>query len=221
MRKSTRNLLLSPHPDDLVFSAFSALTKCDESDLIVVFFNVSKFTRWPIRSRKLVTLYRTTEDRAILRMAGAKNVAYLFARDNSLEQPNKVGDWSRELEPPESILSPLGIGNNQNHVFVRNEAVKQWKIWSRSPRLLFYEDLPYAAKISNPEAELKSLIASLETECGPLKEVVQPLSPLETSRKKRLCKAYYSQTDYSELIAKHASLRGKETGFAELFFQSI
>ena len=82
------NLLLSPHPDDLVFSAFSILTK-KEDNLALVFFNVSSFTRWPVKSKKLVTGYRTLEDRAILRSLKTK-VKYLNLEDNSLKKSAKL-----------------------------------------------------------------------------------------------------------------------------------
>src|SRR5579872_2675702 len=115
------NLLLAPHPDDLVFSAFSALSS-KEKKLAIVFFNVSTFSRWPIRSRTLVTLLRTLEDKFILNFLGTK-VKYLFKKDSSLlaTDPTNNKAWASWIKPPpSSIFCPLGIGEHPNHKQVRN-----------------------------------------------------------------------------------------------------
>jgi LmbE family N-acetylglucosaminyl deacetylase len=212
------NLLLSPHPDDLVFSAFSVVTK-KRNNLALVFFNVSSFTRWPIKSRKLVTGYRTLEDRAILNSLGAK-VKYLNLEDNSLKKSGQIlqlSDKESKLEPPERIYSPLGVGNSPNHLEVRDWAIKRWISWKKQSTLYFYEDLPYAAKLENAGSAEKTIIDELEKACGPIEQVKEHLTESQISRKVRLCKSYFSQTDYSEMIGNHA----KSVGSAEIFYRAV
>jgi hypothetical protein len=216
------NLLLSPHPDDLVFSAFSILTK-KENNLALVFFNVSSFTRWPVKSKKLVTGYRTLEDRAILRSLKTK-VKYLNLEDNSLKKSAEIGLLSNqkfEPELPAKIYSPLGVGGSPNHLQVRDWAVNRWIGWERKTELFFYEDLPYAAKSDDLEQEEGRIIRELEKTCGPMQKLAEPLTATQLDCKLRKCRAYFSQTDYSKLIGNHAkNLANSSTKFAEIFYRA-
>ena len=216
------NLLLSPHPDDLVFSAFSILIK-NPNNLALVFFNVSRFTRWPVKSKKLVTSYRTFEDRTILRSLKTK-VKYLHLEDNSLKDSTDsdfISNLKVGLDFPTKIYSPLGVGNSPNHLQVRKWAVDQWIKWERKPQLYFYEDLPYAAKLENLEHEEERIIVELERSCGPLQKHAESLTGAQLQRKLRMCRAYFSQTDYTELIGQHAKKRaGPTMKFAEIFYRA-
>src|SRR5712691_2216056 len=81
--KKELSLFLSPHPDDLVYSTFSALTEASKSRFAIVFFNVSGFTRWRFLSRPAVTLLRTLEDRLLLNLMGVR-VSYRNLSDSSI-----------------------------------------------------------------------------------------------------------------------------------------
>jgi len=217
------NLLLSPHPDDLVFSAFSILVK-KQKNLAIVFFNVSSFTRWPVKSKRLVTGFRTLEDRTILRSLKTR-VKYLHLEDNSLKESSDSDLLSTEgldLELPATIYSPLGVGGSPNHLQVRKWAVEKWLSWEKKSMLNFYEDLPYAAKTKNLEVEEKQLLRELERTCGSLQKIKEPLTKTQLERKLRMCRYYFSQTDYSDLIGKHASNRADPGSmeFAEIFYRA-
>ena len=216
------NLLLSPHPDDLVFSVFSILTK-EENNLALVFFNISSFTRWPVKSKKLVTGYRTLEDRAILRSLKTK-VKYLNLADNSLKDSTDndlLSIKKLELDLPAKIYSPLGVGGSPNHLQVRNWAINHWIGWERKTELYFYEDLPYAAKSDDLEQEEEHILQELEKTCGPLQKLAEPLTAAQLDRKLRKCRSYFSQTDYSKLIGNHAKNRAdSSTKFAEIFYRA-
>jgi len=218
------NLLLSPHPDDLVFSAFSILSK-KTNNLALVFFNVSSFTRWPIRSVKLISSYRTLEDRAILRSLKTK-VRYLFSEDDSVKRSkgtDRLSSWDIKVDLPRRIFSPLGVGGSPNHLQVRNWAIERWIAWDKKCELIFYEDLPYAAKIRNAEQIESQMISELRPSCGMIEKKLEPLSASQVARNMRLCKAYFSQTDYSEIIGDYAKIRGTSTstGFAEMFYRVV
>jgi hypothetical protein len=218
------NLMLSPHPDDLVFSCFSALSFPKIERRAIVFFNSSRFSRWPIRSEKLVSTYRTLEDSFVLNTLGV-NVTYLFEKDSSINNPSTVTPkvWNMRLDRPARIYCPLGIGNNRNHLEVRDWAIKRWLGWKKSCELFFYEDLPYAGKIEGSLTETESaIIKSLEPVCGRLIDLrLEPLSADTLARKLFFSKMYYSQTDYSGLLERFAKLRGRklESGFAEAVFR--
>jgi hypothetical protein len=218
------NLLLSPHPDDLVFSAFSILSK-QENNFALVFFNFSNFTRWPIRSAKLVSGLRTFEDKAILSTLKAK-VRYLFSEDDSVKVPEGTAglkSWDIKIDFPHKIFSPLGVGGSPNHLQVRNWAIKRWNDWNKKCELIFYEDLPYAAKIENSKQAESQIINELQRSCGRIEENLETLSASQVADKIRMCKAYFSQTDYSEIIGKYARIQGRSTltGFAEMFYRVL
>jgi hypothetical protein len=218
-------LLLSPHPDDLVFSCFSVLAKPKGlHNRAIVFFNISTFSRWPIHSRRLVSTYRTLEDRFVLGSLHVE-VKYLFGRDSSLESSSDTNDqldWDLNLEIPSAIYSPLGVGHNENHLQVRDWAVKHWVRWQKKCSLLFYEDLPYAAKLGDTLEDKEVVITrELEAICGNIEFILEPLSGEDLARKLRFSKLYYSQTDYTDLLKSFAKQRGRstETGFAEAFYR--
>ncbi len=217
------NLLLAPHPDDLVFSAFSVLSRPNARNIACVFFNVSKFTRWPFKSVKIVTAYRTLEDRLILGFAGVKKVTYFFGKDSSVTEANDSTIFNLSgFSMPSKIFSPAGVGEDPNHIAVRETAISTWKLWGKLPELFFYEDLPYAAKLIDCEEIEKSILTDLSKKCGrKIEEKICPLSQTELFRKTSLSKAYFSQTNYSDLLGKYAKLKGRNsaTGFAEIFFR--
>src|SRR5207245_11228947 len=101
--KKDLSLFLSPHPDDLVYSTFSALTDTSKSRSAIVFFNVSSFTRWRFLSRPAVTLLRKLEDRLLSNFMGVR-VSYKNLPDYSITQKRTVYA-SKGLRPsPNSTL---------------------------------------------------------------------------------------------------------------------
>jgi hypothetical protein len=218
-------LFLSPHPDDLVFSCFSAI-KPEFTNVAIIFFNSSTFTRWPIHSKTLVSAYRTLEDRLVLGVLGVKP-RYLFLSDTSIINP--IGripgiEWDLKIDVPSGIYCPLGVGYNRNHIQVREWAIRHWLEWQKNCDLFFYEDLPYAAKLESSRAEEEvSILKELESRCGKIEPLLKPLSAEMLSRKLLLSRLYFSQTDYTSLLESFAKFRGKstQTGLAEAVYKVV
>lgn len=220
------NLLLSPHPDDLVFSGFSAL--CEHSEKrAIVFFNVSRYTRWKVKSKLLVSGYRTLEDRIILGLFGVR-VSFLFLEDTSLcnERPQSVNLTELKAMLPSRILPrkifcPLGIGGHSNHLLVRQSGIDLWHSWEKKPELFFYEDLPYATfDLRNSRYSLEGCLDDVKRFCGTLRIAWRPISASEMRQKLLAGRAYASQTNHTKLLAEHSRKLGKECSaeFAEKYF---
>ena len=174
---------------------------------------------------KLVSSIRTLEDKAILSALKTK-VRFLFSEDNSLNGSKKaeqLESWDIKIDLPHKIFSPLGVGGSSNHLQVRNWAIKRWIAWNKKCELIFYEDLPYAAKIENSKQIESQIINELQRSCGKIEENLELLSASQVAQKIRMCKAYFSQIDYSEIIGKYAKIRGlsTSTGFAEMFYRVV
>jgi len=192
----------------------------------IIFFNSTKFTRWPVHSKKIVSAYRTLEDKLILGAMDVK-VKYLFGCDESIKnlpEPVPRIEWGLNLKMPSKMYSPLGVGGNRNHLQVRAWAIKRWLEWGKKCQLLFYEDLPYAAKLGASFEDVEhSIIGALEPVCGKIQLCLEPLSAESLRRKLFLSRSYFSQTDYSQLLEDFAKIRGRslKTGFAEAIYKVV
>jgi hypothetical protein len=135
------------------------------------------------------------------------------------EYPDK--NFLANLPRPIRIFCPLGVGGNTNHLFVRQIAIRQWIDWDKNPELIFYEDLPYAARISdNQDFSLATCLRNISSTIPDIKQIYRPLSREQMKQKILLAKAYFSQTDYSDLLLDHARALGAECseGFAEKYY---
>lgn len=214
------DLLLSPHPDDLVYSAYAMLSDRSRPKLAITFFNVSRFTRFGLLPKRIVTLARTVEDRLALGIAGCK-VRFLNEPDSIArgEAPIPVAPRLPNLfgSPPARIVAPLGVGGNSDHVIVRGVAMS---LWRRAPEceLVLYEDLPYAARSADLATEETSIVSALG-EAG-ISEEFLPMSPSEMRRKLLLSRLYLTQTGKTRTLLDHARRVGANSGeaFAERVF---
>lgn len=223
--ESGYNLLLSPHPDDLVLSGYSAICERREKQAIE-FFNVSSFTRWRLKSKLLVTAYRTLEDRVILGLLNVK-VSFLFLGDTSVSIEGRhsicLGDLKALLSSsgiPHKLFCPLGIGGHLDHMFVRQSGIDLWQSWGKEPELFFYEDLPYAALDLRSGYSFERCLLDVKHCCGVLRIAWRPLTKIEMRAKLLACRAYASQTNHANLLTEHARVLGKECSadFAERYF---
>ena len=216
--KKELSLFLSPHPDDLVYSTFSALTDASRWRSAIVFFNVSSFTRWRFLSRPAVTLLRKLEDKLLLSFMGVR-VSYRNLPDSSITQ-KRTGHGGGGTPVFSELYSPLGVGGNPDHLFVRDFALSIWKRMKRKTVLFFYEDLPYAARTKDLEATEKELAIEVGEICGRLEAKCLPLTKNMLWRKRLFSRLYLTQTDQSDLISSHAKKVGEECGleYAERFF---
>jgi hypothetical protein len=224
------DLLLSPHPDDLVYSAYAALSDRARPKVGVVFFNVSKFARGRLLPTIPVTAFRTLEDRLILGRNGVKT-SYLFLRDSTTRDDgnHELARWPLAPGPsavslPQRIFAPLGVGGHEDHLLVRRAAISWWSAgYGRIPQVCFYEDLPYAAKSRNLEEEEKRITDELEAECGALRAEHWRLEPSLLRRKLLFSRLYLSQADKAELFLRHAVRVGRvsDDGPAERYFCTV
>jgi LmbE family N-acetylglucosaminyl deacetylase len=93
-----------------------------------------------------------------------------------------------------TVIVPLACGNHIDHVLVREAAVDCLSTWPSGTRLVFYEDLPYAAW-----ADLGRVGDVLRTVQADVVPVVTGKSQLE--RKLELLSTYKSQLSTSDYAA--------------------
>ena len=153
-------VVLSPHFDDAVLSAWSVLRRPDEVCVINVCAAVpppGHATPWDRltgasdgaeRVRE-----RIEEDRAALARAGRRPVALDFLDDQYRDEPlehDALVDAIVDAAPAASELwGPAGIGAHADHVQVRDAALAIAR--DGGPPLHLYAELPYAVRYGWPE----------------------------------------------------------------------
>ncbi|HXQ92469.1 MAG TPA: PIG-L family deacetylase [Nitrososphaerales archaeon] len=211
----TSTLFLSPHPDDLVYSAFSALTEHSRGGTGVTFFNVSRFTKWGLLPKYFVTPMRTLEERIILTRLRVRS-SFLWMEDSSSRScpismqkiASKLNQFSGTFE---YIFCPLGISGHPDHLAVRRVAIDYWRLkCDGKPSICFYEDLPYAAKVKEIEVEVERCLGELSRSCDDLSICYRPMSTDQFNRKVVFSRLYLTQNDQSKLLKKHAQVIGKQ-----------
>jgi len=213
-RQKGLTLFFSPHPDDLVYSAFSALIDPSNKKVAVTVFNLSRFTKWGLGSPRLISAFRKLEDRLAFTLLGIKSF-HLDQPDTSLVESKRFP--LKLLYRPNIIYSPLGVGSHPDHLMTRGLAVHVWLEAKRIPRLLFYEDLPYAARCEN----YGSVLETLSREVGLLKPRFIPLSDYQLRLKMLFSRLYITQTDNTSLLRQRAEENGLKSGvrYAEKLFE--
>jgi LmbE family N-acetylglucosaminyl deacetylase len=224
---SPSNLFLSPHPDDLVYSAFSALTEQSKVGLAVVFFNVSRFTRWGLLPKTFVSLARTCEEKIILARLQVKS-SFVWLEDSSsrsylIDREVIDSTLSSFRGPLQNLFCPLAVSGHADHLAVRNAAIDYWLKRDAKPRICFYEDLPYAAKMEEIEHEIGRCVRQLSRSCGRLSVCYNPLNADQFKRKLFFSRLYLTQNDHTRLLTKHAEELGKRCGgaYAERYVCSL
>ena len=181
MANPTRIYILSPHIDDAAFGLALTISKCANNNIPVTIINCFTTTRWtaiPVDNKETnaVSLLRKSEDEVFYKTIGEKiNIVNLDLLDAPLrngyifqEQPFQqnelelIDDLKRLLEQYNDglLLCPLGIGNHIDHAICRAAVEKLYDRLS----VLFYEDLPYAQRISGEE--LLQHVSELEKKLG-------------------------------------------------------
>jgi LmbE family N-acetylglucosaminyl deacetylase len=222
----TSSLFLSPHPDDLVYSAFSALLEHSGVGRAVIFFNVSRFTKWGLLPKYIVTMMRTLEERIILTRLRVRP-SFLWMEDSSSRSSPINGEAvASKLAVFQGafqyIFCPLGISRHSDHMAVRSAAIDYWLTCGKKPRIRFYEDLPYAARMRDIDFEVETCVRELSRSCGRLSTCYHPMNADQFKRKLFFNRMYLTQNDHSRLLKKHAEELGKksEQAFAERYFCS-
>jgi len=224
----TSTLFLSPHPDDLVYSAFSALVEQSGIGTAVTFFNVSRFTKWGLLPKYFVTMMRTLEERIILTRLRVKP-SFLWMEDSSsrslpINLQKATSKLNRFRGTFQYIFCPLGISGHPDHSAVRSVAVDYWRLrCGGKPTICFYEDLPYAAKVKEIEVEVERCVRELSRSCADLSIRYHPMSIDQLKRKVAFSRLYLTQNDQSKFLKKHAQVIGEKCGqaYAERYFCSL
>ena len=195
-------LFLSPHVDDVAFSLGAALLagKCSAGVVVNVFSSSDCTTDDFPRRAACVSTTRKREDAAFFaNVPGALRLEYL----DQLDAPLRLGIIDDEVarpchrvaradvervrdallhHAPPLLLAPLGAGGHIDHRVVHDAACEFARTgWATA----FYEDLPYASRLSQRELELEleraaraldeSLTARLLTANAPLDTVAHTL----------------------------------------------
>lgn len=173
--------ILSPHIDDAAFGLALTIAKCAKNNVqvtIINCFTISKWTAIPVENKEVaaVSLLRKTEDAAFYKSLDERiSIINLDLLDAPLRngyviqhkpfEPNELelvdqlkGHLEHYLDG--LLLCPLGIGNHIDHAICRAAVQRLYN----QTRVLFYEDLPYAQRITHQEIE--EHIQQLATELG-------------------------------------------------------
>ncbi len=151
-------ILLSPHLDDAVYSAWSVLkserevtvvnvcTRAPEPGFVTRYDKVAGATD----SHEFVA-QRIAEDRAALALAGREPVSLGFVDDQYREEELDMDAVAQELERHVSaaslIVGPGSLGGHPDHLAVRSLALRYLAL---GIPLELYADLPYAVRYGWP-----------------------------------------------------------------------
>lgn len=218
--------IVSPHRDDVPFSLFLSLSQWRSLPLklnVVTVFTISVYAPRAgtlagdfEQIRSAVTSLRKREDRRVFQLIDKRITVEAL---DFLDAPLRLGisadcvctpdNASLETRPEIEILSrrfrryfrrglvlaPLALGDHIDHLTVRAAAIKS----SVRQELGFYEDLPYAAWVS--ESSLRRAVSYAECSTGvPLKSAVIRQKRY-ISRKRSIAGRYQSQISRDDAIA--------------------
>jgi hypothetical protein len=114
--------------------------------------------------------------------------------DPSLEKIRRALARQAELGTMDAIVLPAGLGNDVDHLTVREAAMP----FAASLPAAFYEDLPYLATNPSAPSDLESLNSAAIERDDPLTEIICHASEPATDavvRKRKLILNYASQID--------------------------
>ncbi|AFL88673.1 putative LmbE-like protein [Terriglobus roseus DSM 18391] len=224
-----RVLVLSPHRDDAAFSCGLILHELLSAGHSVSIVNVCTVSRYaPYASQdshdvtRLVTALRMREDlvfiQTILRATGAKSdqvhlgdLAWqdlpirwgtedahsLSPADLRQDEVQSLARSFASLPFTDLVLAPMALGGHIDHRLVYEAARHTFS----SARLLFYEDLPYACRMSADKRENSALSPGQV-----LQEAWFPLEPASAASKRDYAMCYPSQiaVDVSDEMQTYA-----------------
>jgi LmbE family N-acetylglucosaminyl deacetylase len=231
--------ILSPHIDDAAFGLALTISKCANNNIPVTIINCFTVTKWTaiaVENKEVtaVSLLRKNEDAVFYQTLNANiNIVNLDLLDAPLrngyifqQQPFQ----QNELELIEELrkllahhvdgllLSPLGIGNHIDHAICRAAVLKLYD----QIDVLFYEDLPYAKRITQQQIELH--LKELEDELGVILSSSTDGSLNCTIDKESAIRLYKSQMNdeiASEIIAHLNALKGERIWGEETVLEKL
>jgi LmbE family N-acetylglucosaminyl deacetylase len=148
-----RAVLVSPHLDDAVLSAWSVLTADGAVDVVNVCTGLppaGTLTRYDrlVRGTESATLFaeRLDEDREALALAGRtpRGLGFLERQytSESLDDEKLRAALAAELKPASRVFLPSGIGGHDDHVAVRDAGLEAAA--AAGVPVTLYAELPYA-----------------------------------------------------------------------------
>jgi LmbE family N-acetylglucosaminyl deacetylase len=148
-------LVLSPHPDDAVFSCWHVLVGEADVRVLTIFAGVPAEGLEPPRwdritgGRDPVTRVRERreEDRRALALAGRVPDFLDFVERQYSGSLPRVDDVLRAIPDADEIFAPAGIGGHSAHELVREAGLQLLKAGAD---VSFYADLPYATEFGWP-----------------------------------------------------------------------
>ena len=153
-------VILSPHFDDAVVSAWHALTS-DREVLVVNFFTAVPPEGLPLTmadrlagvssSAELVRM-RHQEDREALSLVGRDSITLDFTEDQYRTEPVTAGQLRdallAQVTSAASVLAPAAIGAHPDHELVRDVGLL---LADNGWTVELYADMPYAVRYGWPE----------------------------------------------------------------------
>jgi LmbE family N-acetylglucosaminyl deacetylase len=154
-------VVLSPHLDDAVLSAWSVLRSSGEVQVVNVCSGLPMadlLSPWDrltgaVNSRTRM-LERLREDQMALARAGREATALDFPEEQYREGPLESEALRRALERivdvggVAQVWAPAGLGGHADHVQIRDAAIRLLR--DGGPALHLYADLPYAVRYGWP-----------------------------------------------------------------------
>lgn len=223
----TQSIFLSPHADDICYSAFGSIYNPYSGrwrSLIVTVFSKSCWTFWAALVKEMaegVTHVRQQEERGFAGEMGC-DLKMLGFEDSSLRNQSPGDEYKGSdprLDPvfprvvaalravmaenPDgaAVFVPLGNSNHLDHLIVRDAALEVLKDYpdGRYP-LFYYEDLPYAAALT--EGQLHQYARSVNPALSPYLVSIEEIWHL----KEAFIRHYRSQLENSTIrnIKAHA-----------------
>lgn len=219
--------ILSPHIDDAAFGLALTISRCAGNKIPVTIINCFTVTKWTaiaVENKEVasVSLLRKTEDALFYKTINPNiSITNLDLLDAPLRngyifqeqpfQPDEI-ELINQLEQllkqhVDGILfCPLGIGHHIDHAICRAAVLK---LYNDLP-VIFYEDLPYANRIS--QQQIETHIKDLEQELG-----VSLLHHIDgllncTIDKEQAVRLYRSQMNdeiASEIVAHLNAIKGE------------
>lgn len=159
--------ILSPHIDDAAFSLALTISRFTDNNIPVTIINCFTVTKWtaiPVKNKEIeaVSRLRKNEDAKFYKKVGDINIINLDLLDAPLRngyifqnQPFQQNEWELietlkkllEQNIDGLLLCPLAIGNHIDHAIGREAMIALYTKLD----VIFFEDLPYAQRISEDQ----------------------------------------------------------------------
>jgi len=232
-------VVLSPHLDDAVLSAWSVLTHPGDVVVVNVFAGVPESCtppRWDrvaraTDSRELVRA-RIAEDEQALAIAGRKpvNLELLDRHYRDGDPTDMRATLAAAIPAAARLHAPVGIGGHRDHQLVRNAALELGE--RAGIPVVLYAELPYAAYFGwpawvtgdepdphlDPEVDWEIALAATPVDRDRLVPDVVRLSDPAVADKRRAIRTY--RTQFAALnrgpigVLDHPSVLGFEVSWA-------